>query len=367
MIQEKTLNKYSKLIDEIEASGLSINSFFKSRGETSTSFFVTINKIKKEAENGSEKIKNFLDKYNRLVNRSNYQTVEEAVENVESERGIILDFIRDNNNRIIRYDIIVPVKDKRPFKTSLTREEAETIFGLYTYYGGNITARNVTNEFPKYTLPEIKKIFKAFGLYKDSIWAPRHLVEEMTIEELSEYRMALKERAAFKYADAQQERDFKNTLNKMAKEINRLNDRNEFIDRLVDKGFEWDEYELSELKTCGKIGIVVLSDIHCGAFNTPNGYLPLTDYNKEEIDKRLLKVADFISTKADCWDEIIIMNLGDSIDNYRGTTAKGTPLPTNMSEKQAVEIYMKCMLKFFSTIKPLFNKISYICIGDSNH
>ena len=106
------------------------------------------------------------------------------------------------------YDIYYPANI--PFITRLTRQDAETIFGLYTYYGGNITARQVANEFPKYTLSEIKKIFKCFKLTKDSCFAPPHLIEELSEEQLSQYRMNLKERAAFKYCDAKQERDFTN-------------------------------------------------------------------------------------------------------------------------------------------------------------
>ncbi len=114
----------------------------------------------------------------------------------------IIDIIRNEENKITSYKVTYFRRDKVPFVTELTRENVETIFGLYTYYGGNITARNVANEFPKFTLPEIKYILRAFQITKDSMWAPPHLVEELTIEELSQYRMNLKERAAFKYADA---------------------------------------------------------------------------------------------------------------------------------------------------------------------
>ena len=82
-----------------------------------------------------------------------------------------------NNGVIEFYDVYYPASI--PFITRLTRQDAETIFGLYTYYGGNITARQVANEFPKYTLSEIKKIFKCFKLTKDSSFAPPHLIEEL--------------------------------------------------------------------------------------------------------------------------------------------------------------------------------------------
>ena len=70
--------------------------------------------------------------------------------------------VRDENNMIIEYKVVVYRQDKTPFKTILSRQDAETLWGLYTYYGGNVTARNVANEFPKYTLPEVKYLFRAF-------------------------------------------------------------------------------------------------------------------------------------------------------------------------------------------------------------
>lgn len=366
MIKEKTRNKYIALFEEIEKSGLSFTDYFKSTDKNINTFYTGMTSIKEQAREGCPLAQEVVSKYEKLRADLNYQEMELSEQSEESDRGVVLDYIRDSDNKIISYKITVPVKDSIPFTTTLSRTDAETIFGLYTYYGGNVTARNVTTEFPQYTLPEIKRIFRAFGLYKDSIWAPRHLVEEMTLEQLSNYRMHLKEKAAFKYADAQQERDFKNTMNKMASQINKLNDRNEFITSLISNGINYSEFPLSDIKTSDNVGVIALSDIHVGAMNTKNGYLPLVEYNKEEIEKRLTKVLEFIKSKN--WKELVIVNLGDSIDNYRGTTAKGTPLPTNMSEKEAAQIYIGVMLKWFNTLKAFFKgKINYICTGDSNH
>lgn len=370
MLKEQTIAKYKSLILDIIDSGLTVHTYFKSIGKDPSWFYTIMRNIKAEAKKGITELEELVRLYDSIKSASNYKEVEEAVPSTseESELGITLVYVRDENNKIQKYIIDVPVKDSIPFHAVLSREEAETIFGLYTYYGGNVTARNVTNEFPKYTLAEIKKIFRAFGLYKDSIWAPRHLVEELSVEELSNYRMSLKERAAFKYADAQQERDFKTTINKLAKQVNTLNDRNEFISSLIDKGIPYKEYPLSDLRVLDKVGIIALSDIHCGAYNTPNGYLPLPNYSKEEIEKRLNKVLEFIVSKSAEWETLIILNLGDSIDNYRGTTAKGTPLPTNMSEKESAKMYIETMVNWFRNLQEKYaGEIKYICTGDSNH
>lgn len=276
----------------------------------------------------------------------------------------IVDIIRNEENKIISYKVTYFRRDRAPFITELTRENVETIFGLYTYYGGNITARNVANEFPKFTLPEIKYILRAFQITKDSMWAPPHLVEELTIEELSQYRMNLKERAAFKYADAQQEKDFKTTLNKMASKILKLEDRNAFIENLIKEGVTYKERNITEVVSHGTTGILFISDLHVGAYNTPNGYLTLPEYSEEEINRRLDEIVDNIAHKK--WDMLYVVNLGDSLDSYKKTTAKGTPLPSITTDKENVMMYLRVMSRFLDQLNKIF-KVSYICTGDSNH
>ena len=120
----------------------------------------------------------------------------------ESEDLASVTIVRSNTvkldsgkGKIVKYKVNVKVRDSKDFDVELSRADAERIFGLYTYYGGNITARNVANEFPRFTLSEIKKIFRAFKLTKDSAWFPPHMLEEMNEEQLANYRMNLKERA----------------------------------------------------------------------------------------------------------------------------------------------------------------------------
>lgn len=366
-MKESTVIKYTDFLQQVKESGLSLSVYCsKNTDYKYNSITSAIAHIKKQFDVNSENIAKLLGIYKEVTTDKNYMEVEQPIE--DTEQGIIVDFIRDEQNRIIKYDITVPVKDSIPFHTILSREKAETIFGLYVYYGGNVTARNVANEFPEYTLPEIKHIFKAFRLYKDSMWAPRHLLEELTVQQLSEYRMRLKERAAFKYADATQERDFKNTINKMALQINKLEDRNEFIKELINANHKYKEYNLRDLSISNKkTGVIVLSDLHVGACNVANGYLPLVEYNDKEIKARLNKILDFLYTKINDWEELIILNLGDSIDNYRGTTAKGTPLPTDMTEKQAAKMYLELMEEWFIELSNTYHNIKYICTGDSNH
>ena len=359
MIQKKTIEKYTKLIKEIEDSKLSINKYFKSIGKEPYSFFNAMSNIRGQAINGDQNAIDLIALYDSLNERS-------VSTNGESELGMKWWTDRNENGYIERYHIHYPIKDSIPFDTTLTRQDAETIFGLYTYYGGNVTARNVANEFPKYTLAEIKRIFRVFKLTKDSIFVPPHLIEELNAEELAQYRMQLKERAAFKYCDAKQERDFTNQIKKMASEINRLNDRQEIAKSLLGNI----EYEkvTREIPSINRetTGIICLSDLHVGAFNVPEGYIDLPEYSESEINRRLDIIINSLQTKN--WNKVIILNLGDNVDSYRKMTTSMThQLPCILSDKQIAQMYLRVMIRFIDAIKSIFKNVQYISIGSGNH
>lgn len=265
---------------------------------------------------------------------------------------------------IAYYDIYYPATI--PFITRLTRQDAETIFGLYTYYGGNITARQVANEFPKYTLSEIKKIFKCFNLTKDSSFAPPHLIEELNEEQLAQYRMNLKERAAFKYCDAKQERDFTNQIKKMASEITHLKNQQELAKSLLSPVDYEKVTTIPILESSETTGIICLSDLHVGAYNVPEGYIKLSEYNEEEINRRLDKIIESIANKK--WNRVIVLNLGDNVDSYRKmTTSMSHQLPCINTDKEIAQMYLRIMMRFMNKVKQIFKETSYYSIGSGNH
>lgn len=296
-------------------------------------------------------------------NDISYKSVYSFIQRYNNDKANV-ELVRDGN-RIVEYKVIVYRRDKEPFTVTLDRKDVETLYGLYTYYGGNITARNVANEFPRFTLPEVKYLLRAFGITKDSIWAPQHLIEELTLEELDQYRMNLKERAAFKYADAQQERDFKGLLNKMASKINRLEDKIEIAKSLLGP-VKYDSCSVQKELNDKITGIICLSDLHVGAFNQPEGYINLPEYNEDEINRRLDKIIQTSKTKN--WESIIVLNLGDNIDSYQKlTTSMSHQLPCTQTDRQIAATYLKVMLRFFDQLSQLFKEVSYYSIGCGNH
>lgn len=277
-----------------------------------------------------------------------------------------VDIIRDDNDRIVKYHAVISIKDSPNLEVDLSRREVEDLYGLYVYYGGNITARNVANEFPRFTLPEVKKLFRAFKLTKDSAWFPPHLNEELTEEELNEYRMNIKERSAFKYANSVQERSWNNKLKEMASKINNLYNKKDIIKELQLEQFNVKPITVEKDHSKSTL-IIYLSDLHVGAFNSKYGYEDLVPYNQSNIEERLNVIINKLLVKE--YSEIIVCNLGDSIDSYKKeTTRGGHELPSITTDKDNVKLYIQLLVQFFTNLKENTNcPISYHCVGESNH
>lgn len=324
-----------------------------------------------------------IEKYTRIINsaKAENKSLKKYCEENEINYNSVYSFIRRygenkseieiirDGNRIVEYKVLVYRRDKEPFVTILDRKDVETLYGLYTYYGGNITARNVANEFPRFTLPEVKYLLRAFGITKDSIWAPKHLVEELTLEELDQYRMNLKERAAFKYADAQQERDFKNTLNKVVRENLTLRKQLNSLSSFEIKG-NLTPIEFKKKNNSKKIINLYLSDLHIGAaVYSGSLYEENIQYNKEEIKKRLEETITNIYN-LDNFDTINLILLGDMLDccGIPGKTARlDHSMPQSMDPREQVNCFLELMIWYISNLGRLCNNINVYSVPEGNH
>lgn len=354
-MKKSTVDKLIKDLESIKDSGKTISEYLTEIGKDKNNIAVRINQFKQDMNSAIE-YPEVLNLYEEIKTKNKTTT----------DEGMKWWVDRDEDNLICKYHIYYPVRDSTPFVTTLTREEAETIFGLYTYYGGNITARNVANEFPKYTLTEIKRIFRVFQLTKDSIFVPPHLMEEMSEEQLAQYRMQLKERSAFKYCDAKQERDFTNQIKKMASEINQLKNKKEIVKSLIDP-IDYERITISRQNIDNTLtGIICLSDLHVGAYNVPEGYINLPEYSESEINRRLDIIINNIKKKN--WNKVIILNLGDNVDSYRKMTSSMThQLPCVNTDKEIAQMYLRIMMRFIDAIHSIFKDVEYISIGSGNH
>ena len=298
----------------------------------------------------------------------------------ESEDLASVTIVRSNTvkldsgiGKVVKYKVNVKVRDSKDFNVELSRDDAERIFGLYTYYGGNITARNVANEFPRFTLSEIKKIFRAFKLTKDSPWFPPHMLEEMTKEQLDDYKMSLKERAAFKYADSRQERDFKNSLNKMASKIAALENNKEFMESLVKEALstpiKFDRPPIKITKADNKKTLLLfLADMHIGA-KVEYGSLYQNPYDLNEIYNRLDTIVQYLSSLGRFY-KIVVVNGGDAIDGIDNQTARRDHyMPQLMGNKEQINNFAYAITYLFQKLieLDLAENYSYQSVVNGNH
>ena len=351
MIREKTIEKYSKILDEIKESGLSINKFFKTKSERAT-FFNTICKIKKEAESGREKITEFLNKYNEIVERSvstkfgDSDTIE-TIEEIDNDQSSEVSNVRNDDGKIIYYQYKIYKKNKQPLQGRLTCEEMNTIYRLYTYYGDNLTARVVSRHFPDFSLPDFKRILRAFNIFKDSGSFAPHMYEEYSENELRDIQLREKENSFLRKAEEDRIKNNEKLLRKYANENIELKKQ---LDTLTNVNINVENIEPYIIST-GDETIdaslnIYLSDIHLGASLESGAlYKENNNYGFEEAKRRLSEVIDRISDLGS-FGTVNICLLGDNIDccgHFGKTSRLDHEMPENMDPREQfnkfIELY----------------------------
>lgn len=122
----------------------------------------------------------------------------------------------------------------------------------------------------------------------------------------------------------------------------------------------------------GKSLMVYTSDKHVGAYVPENG-LYRNDYSAVSFEQRmrlLLKEIIYLQTIYGVFENIYILDLGDSLDGMDAqTTRKGHYLPQNMSNKEAYKTYLKVHKEFFDDLlqAKVANNIIFTAITNDNH
>ena len=383
-MKKETIIKLIELLKTIKDSGLSISEYCRQNGESANSLYVKMNKVRKNLIKGGELFSEAVSLYNEITGNRSFKEIEYSEEITDLEdfkesdelAGVTIirsttKFLEDEPDKgmIIGYKVQAKVRDSKDFITTLTREDAEQIFGLYTYYGGNITARNVANEFPKYTLSEIKKIFRAFKLTKDSAWFPPHLLEEMNEEQLTQYRLNLKERAAFKYADSRRELDYNKQLKDLTSKLNQYEAFTGFLEKLNDKVYPQPIIrESTKIEVQNDTVMLYLSDMHIGA-KVESGSLFSNYYDSNEVYSRIDEIIEHLNSLGGI-KKLIIANLGDSIDGFNNTTSRNSQImPQNMDNMEQARVFVDSIMYLFEMLyaSETAAEYAYVAVKCGNH
>lgn len=317
-----------------------------------------------DSEHPIELIKEFLDIYSQC--KRNVTTTKEEV---ETDDTAITDVERDEEGRIQFYTFQIFRKDNPTFEGKLDRKEMETIYSLYSTYGQNLTQKIVSRNFPEYTFVEFKRILRAFNIYKASAPFPLHLLEELSEEELYQRTLREKENNVTRRLEKDELKEANKLINKLTKENLELSNSSNLFKTLLEYNPEYKNNKpIKESNQHTKALIIWLSDLHIGAYNEKFGFYQLPDYNKDEILRRMDNIIN--SFVGQNYDELIVVDLGDSVDQFKKETTRGGHLlPNNMTDKEMSHLYLDCMNYFFTRLKQNVSSAReyYYSIGESNH
>ncbi len=276
--------------------------------------------------------------------------------------------------KIIGYRFHILIRDKAPLDGILSREDVELIYELYSSEGANLTQREVARYFPKYTFQEFKRILRAFNITKACSPIAPHQFEERDVEDLITITLQNKENNYLRRIEHERNRlieaKFKETLKKyddLRKEVE------DFKCFLSDINIEFDlkiPIAHPDNPTDNTL-LVYLSDMHIGA-DVSKYSIYSNEYNEKVVMHRMEQVINRIYELAiefKC-SNIIVCNLGDSLDGYNAETTRGGHiLPQNMDNKDQFKNFLQVMIELFSSLSTcgIFQSIQYVVVDGGNH
>jgi hypothetical protein len=129
---------------------------------------------------------------------------------------------------------------------------------------------------------------------------------------------------------------------------------------------------LDHVKPCGKTLCIWTSDKHIGAA-IPSDSLYKRKYNEHIFHERMCKIFDEAIKLYQLhgkFDELVIADLGDSLDGFNGlTTRGGHGLPQNLNNKEAARVHFFTHKWFFESLitSEIAKKITILNVTNDNH
>jgi hypothetical protein len=247
------------------------------------------------------------------------------------------------------------------------------MYRLYSSEGSNLTQRTVSRYFPNYTFQDFKKILRAFNITKASSPFAPHVLEEKSLEELTQLVLQNKENDFLRKLEQDRARLTENKLKEITGKYfdlkQQIADFKEFLGEIhLDINIT---VKQPVVNFTTKTLLVYLSDMHIGA-DVSHYSLFENEFNFEVAQARMQKIEakiNQIAITTKCTN-IIICNLGDSLDGYNGETTRGEHLlPQNMNNKDQFKSFLKLLSTLFTNLSTsgLFSSIKYYAVEGGNH
>lgn len=300
-----------------------------------------------------------------------YNQTKAHLDPIETDDAAEVSYDRNEEGNIISYSYCIFKRNKPSLVGKLTREEMNSVYRLYSYYGAALTQRVVSRHFPDLSLVDFKRILRAFNITKASAPFAPHMVEEKSIDELREIQLREKENDFLRKAEEDRVKNNETLLRKYAQENIELKERLQGI-----KNIDFESiinnvdtpYYVKQLPESGKSLILHLSDVHIGAKVESNSLYD-NEWNGVECKRRLQKILEAIPTFGHL-DTLIINLMGDMIDGMDGQTARRDHImPQNMDNMEQIKTYINLMMWFVKSIyeSGVCNNLKIYSVKDGNH
>lgn len=376
MTRKSTITKRKETLELIEKSGLTINAYFKANEKNPSSFYQAMSTIIEDYENGQTELEDIVALYNRLKNREHLIEEEdskqlelfpeETQEIQDTDDRVTATINRDSEGKIVSYSFKVYRRDNTPVEGTLTRDEMNDIYRLYSYYGASITQREISRRFPDYSLVDFKRILRAFNITKASGPFAPHMYEEKSEDELKELHLREKENDFLKRIEKDELNDIRQTAVKLARRNRELEQQLSDVSNIEVNLGDYKPIKVTQGQSSSTSLVLHLSDLHIGAKCESNTLYP-NPWNKEELERRLNEVLNRVSGFGHL-NTLVINLLGDNLDGMDNQTARRDHLmPQNMDNLEQVNVFMEVMTRFILDCRELSNNVIVYSVKDGNH
>lgn len=378
----ETIKKYAAFIEEMtQGNYISLRDFADQNDINYDTLNVQLSAMRKDIGEYQNLCKDAIEKYDKVQrkwkNKDVELTIPEFQEDVQldaehteeiqdTDDRIESSILRNTDKKIIGYRFKVFRRDKTPVQGTLTRDEMQLIYRLYSDYGAGITQRQLSRHFPDYSLQDFKRILRAFNITKASGPFAPHMYEEKSEEELKEYHLREKENDFLKKIEKDELSDIKKTVVKLAKENSSLRNNLSVLTNVKIDLTGFTPREVVKQEPTGKTLSIYLADLHIGA-RCESHSLYDNVWDEKELKRRLNCLIDQIS-KLGYLDSLIINLMGDNLDGMDNQTARRDHImPQNMDNREQLEVFLRVMLSFIESCRSLANNIKIVSVMEGNH
>ena len=321
------------------------------------------NDILLAAKNCGKSIKEYCKENNIDYN----SLMTEVIDNDDKSKVTIT---RDDDGKIISYNYQIFKRNKPALVGSLSREEMNLIYRLYSYYGDSLTQRTISRHFTELSLIDFKRVLRAFNITKACGPFAPHMYEEHTEEELRDIQLREKENSFLRKAEEDHIKNNEKLLKKYAQENIDLREQLKEAQFTINLE-QVIPYTIETTSESDKIINIYLADMHIGADVVSGAlYKENVNYGIDEIVRRLKCTINKLSELGP-YKKINLVLVGDNIDccGIYGKTARlDHDMPENMDPRKQANSFISILRWFVSSVVNTFKcEVALYSVPCGNH